>query len=112
MTTEFAKQKARSRLKGLAKKTVLYIAVPGGTYRTIKSPGPVLLNSISVHPTDDCVFEVQDALVEDSLYRVYLAGGNPWGLNPAQTDGTLSLIIRNRTSMEMTAKLEIEWTLL
>lgn len=111
MASDFAKQKAWSRLRGTVKKSVLYVTVPGGMYRTIKSPGKVMLNSISVHPTDDCVLEVRDAFVEFPLFVTYLAAGNTWSLDPAQTDGTLSLILRNKTSMQMSAKLEIDWTI-
>jgi hypothetical protein len=112
MTSEFAKQKAWSRLKGVRKKSTLWVHVPGGAYRTIKAPGKVMLIGLSVYPTGDCVLEVQDALVEFPLVALFLAGSESWELDQANTSGTLSLVLRNRTSVPMSARLEIDWTVI
>jgi hypothetical protein len=112
MASDFVKNNARNKYKGTIKNTVLHVTVPGGAYRTIKSPGKVTLNSISALTTNNCVLEVQDAFVEFPLFVVHLGAGQYWSLNPAQTAGELSLIVRNRTNETVTAKLEIGWVVL
>lgn len=108
MSSEFAQYKSRLKLKGTRRSSTMYLNAPAASTQTLKSPGSVVLNSLKVRPTEDCVFEVRSN--GDSVCRVYVVAGNTWEYYSPGLTGELSLTLRNRSLLMVTAKIDIDWT--